>query len=118
MAHPRKFYLCFISAVLESFRSSGEFMIPKSALAVCLVFFSTICAAQTPPPFVALGDSLGEGDQSADANQLTQPNVYLNRIATQMGVPFALPLIQTCPLCFVGEVNGSRYRIDPWVVTP
>ena len=93
-------------------------MISKSALAFSLVFFSTICAAQAPPPFVALGDSLGEGDQSADANQLTQPNVYLNLIATQMGVPFALPLIQTCPLCYVGEVNSSRYRINPSVMTP
>jgi lysophospholipase L1-like esterase len=92
-------------------------VIHKSLLAVSLTIFLRIGAAQTPPPFVALGDSLGEGDQSADANQLTQPNVYLNLIATQMGVPFALPLIQTSPLGVVGE-TFNRSRINPSVMTP
>ncbi len=53
-------------------------------------------------PFIAMGDSIGEGVQSGDANRATQPNSYLNLIARQMAVPFPLPLIHTTPISFVG----------------
>jgi phospholipase/lecithinase/hemolysin len=76
-----------------------------------------ICPAQAPPPFVGLGDSIGEGVQSADANERTQPNTYLNLIAEQMGVPFALPLIKTSPIGYVGETT-NRSRINASVETP
>jgi len=92
-------------------------MFRKTVPAVCLAALSVVCAAQTPPPFVALGDSLGEGVQSADANQRTQPRGYLNLIAKQMGVPFALPLIKTSHVGAVGSPNG-RSRIDLSVMTP
>ena len=46
------------------------------------------------PVYVALGDSLGEGVQSADASYRTQPFSYPNLIAAQMGVNFPLPLIK------------------------
>ena len=65
-----------------------------------------------PPPFVALGDSLSEGVQSADANGATQPQTYLARFAAQMGVAFPLPLIKTSPLGVVGSTTG-RSRWNP-----
>lgn len=50
-------------------------------------------ADRNAPVLMGLGDSLGQGVQSADASSLSQPHSYLNRIATQMGVTFELPLI-------------------------
>jgi len=86
------------------------------ALSLCVVvnlYLATLSLAQTaPPPFVGLGDSLGEGVQSADANQKTQPNGYLNLIAAQMGVSFPLPLIKTSPVGLVGYTT-HRSRINP-----
>jgi len=69
-----------------------------------------------PPAYVALGDSLGEGVQSADASYRSQPFSYVNRIAAQLGVNFPLPLIKDGPLTTVFSVNG-RTRIDPTVAT-
>jgi len=69
-----------------------------------------------PPGYVALGDSLGEGVQSADASYRSQPYSYVNHIATQLGVTFPLPLIQDGPFTTVESVSG-RTRIDPSVET-
>src|SRR5262249_17054376 len=80
-------------------------------LALCLGL-ATYATAGNTPPLVGLGDSIGEGAQSADANSLTQPNGYLNLLATQMGVPFPLPLIRTRPTGVAGETR-NRARIDP-----
>jgi len=93
----------------------------KLTLALCLASVSQAVslaqvAAAGPPIFVGLGDSIGEGVQSADANHRTQPNTYLNRIAQQLAVPFPLPLIQTNPAGFVGE-TFNRSRIDPTLET-
>jgi hypothetical protein len=78
---------------------------PKPFLNLAAVFLTSLSLhAQTPPPFIGLGDSLGEGVQSLDAAFQTQPNGYLNLVATQMGVPFPLPLIQTGPLGVVENV--------------
>ena len=71
--------------------------------------------AQTPPPLVGLGDSLGEGVQSYDAAFQTQVNGYLNLIAGQMGVAFPLPLIETGPLGVVDNVF-DRYRLNPFAL--
>jgi lysophospholipase L1-like esterase len=68
--------------------------------------------AQPPPPMVGLGDSLGEGVQSADASRRTQPYGYLPLFARQMGVSFPLPLIQSGPFGFVG-VTSNRSRVNP-----
>jgi phospholipase/lecithinase/hemolysin len=77
--------------------------------------FVSLAWAQ-PPAYVALGDSLGEGVQSADASYRTQPYSYVNIIATQLGANFPLPLIQDGPLTTVFSVKG-RTRIDPTVAT-
>ena len=69
-----------------------------------------------PPAYVALGDSLGEGVQSADASYRTQPYSFVNVIAKQLGVDFPLPLIQDGPFTSVPSVKG-RTRIDPAVAT-
>ncbi len=66
----------------------------------------------TSPPFIAMGDSLGEGVQSADASTRTQPFTFLNLVARQMGVTFPLPLIQSGALGIIGEVT-NRSRVDP-----
>src|ERR1700678_1597463 len=69
-----------------------------------------------PPAYVAPGDSLGEGVQSADASYRTQPYSFVNVIAKQLGVDFPIPLIQDGPLTSVLSVKG-RTRIDPTVAT-
>jgi lysophospholipase L1-like esterase len=80
-------------------------------LAVFFAFLGILFAQTSPPPFVALGDSLSEGVQSADANAATQPQSYLARFAAQMGVAFPLPLIRTSPTGVVGSTNGrSRWN--------
>ncbi len=61
---------------------------------------------------VGIGDSLGEGDQSANAFTDSQQQTYLNYVAIQAKVPLQLPLIQSNPLGFVGLVN-NRSRISP-----
>jgi len=66
------------------------------------------------PAYVALGDSLGEGVQSADASYRTQPFSYVKRIADQLSVKFPLPLIEDGPFTTIFSVNG-RTRIAPSV---
>jgi hypothetical protein len=61
---------------------------------------------------IALGDSIGEGVQSADASMDSQRAAYLNWIAFKLGVPFGLPLIQSWPL---GNVSSRQFR---WRVRP
>lgn len=82
-------------------------------LVIALVFVAVSWTARADsPPLIGLGDSIGEGMQSADANSATQPNTYLALIAAQMGDPFPLPLIRTSPWGVVGSTSG-RSRIDP-----
>jgi hypothetical protein len=59
-----------------------------------------------------MGDSIGEGVQSADATWQTQPHSYLNLVAQQMGVSFPLPLIVGTPLSEIFTVSG-RARLNP-----
>ena len=83
-----------------------------------LIFALSVAALAwaQPPAYVALGDSLGEGVQSADASYRTQPYSYVNLIATQLGANIALPLIQDGAFTTIFSVNG-RTRIDPGVET-
>jgi len=86
----------------------------RSALLVAvfgLVLLSAPAAAQTGPLFVGLGDSIGEGVQSGDANAATQPYSFFHLMAWRMGAAFPLPLIQTNPFGAVGSTDG-RSRID------
>jgi lysophospholipase L1-like esterase len=83
------------------------------SLSVVLGFSLLVPAgAQAQTPLVGLGDSLGEGVQSGDANEYTQPFSYLALMAQQIGVPFPLPLIWTSPIGVVGSVIG-RDRMRP-----
>jgi phospholipase/lecithinase/hemolysin len=69
-------------------------------------------ALAQPPALLGIGDSLGEGVQSANAFQESQPNSYLNRVARQMGVPLAQPLLSTSLFASVFADSG-RARISP-----
>ncbi len=60
---------------------------------------------------MGIGDSLGEGDQSANAFTLSQQQSYVNYVATQAKVPLNLPLITSGKFGFVGLTNG-RTRTD------
>ncbi len=88
------------------------------ALILVVVHFSVLqpnpVGAQSGPRLVGLGDSLGEGVQSADANTATQPWSIPNIIAWRMGASFPLPLIRTNPFGVVGSMSG-RSRVDPTV---
>jgi phospholipase/lecithinase/hemolysin len=64
------------------------------------------------PALVGIGDSLGEGVQSANAFEESQPNTYLNRFASQMGVSFAQPLLSTSLFASISTDTG-RARLSP-----
>jgi lysophospholipase L1-like esterase len=87
-------------------------MLKKAIFGLVFMAFATAGFAQTPPNFVALGDSLGEGVQSADADTATQPHGYLALFAQQMDAAFPLPLIDSGPLGVVGSTS-ERSRQDP-----
>lgn len=62
---------------------------------------------------LGMGDSIGAGVQSADANLRTQPTSYLNLIARQINSSFTLPLILSGPFGVVGDTS-SRSRLFPF----
>ena len=62
---------------------------------ILLLTLSTVPAASAEVPFVGMGDSIGEGVQSGDASESTQPFNFLNLIALRLGTSFPLPLIRT-----------------------
>jgi hypothetical protein len=72
--------------------------------------------AQLPRPILmGMGDSLGEGVQSGDASEFTQPNGYLNVIATHLSAYLPLPCISTTALGQQQDLTG-RTRISPFDV--
>ncbi len=80
-------------------------------LPICLFASLSAGFGQTATHYMGIGDSLGEGDQSANAFTLSQPQTYLNYVATQAGFPFVQPLISSTSVGFVGSSVG-RARID------
>jgi lysophospholipase L1-like esterase len=82
--------------------------------AAVLTAASLSASGAQPLLFLGLGDSIGEGVQSADANARTQPCGYLNLVARQIGVPFPLPLIGVNPAGVVGTTEVRR-RLAPYV---
>ena len=68
-------------------------------------------AAQPPVSFVGMGDSIGEGVQSADASEATQGFSFINLIAWRMGTDLSLPFIRTNLFGAVGNTDG-RSRIN------
>lgn len=83
-----------------------------------LVLGLTACAVKAPrlpgdaARMLGMGDSIGEGVQSADASLRTQPFSYLKLLARQIRVPFSLPLIKSGPLGVVGDTS-NRSRLVP-----
>src|SRR6516164_844154 len=80
-----------------------------------LFVFSSVALAQISPTVAALGDSIGEGVQSADATTRTQPYQFSNLIAQQFGLPFTQPLIDGGVLTNIFSTQG-RTRVDPSLV--
>ncbi|MEJ5364154.1 MAG: SGNH/GDSL hydrolase family protein [Desulfosoma sp.] len=66
------------------------------------------------PALMVMGDSLGEGVQSADANLRTQPNSYAVWVARRAGINLILPYIVSGPLGTVGDTS-VRYRLFPYL---
>jgi hypothetical protein len=83
------------------------------ALATALAILAApFAAGAATTPLVGIGDSLGEGVQSANAFAASQKNAYLNRVATQMDVPFAQPLMSSSVIGSVFYDTG-RARLSP-----
>lgn len=83
-------------------------------LCICLyIYFSPVVYGEAPI-MIGLGDSIGEGVQSVDANLRTQPFSYLSLLAEQLGVDFPLPLIRSSPIGIVGD-SRLRVRLNPSV---
>lgn len=94
--------------------SPGLVPLALAATVVGVFFSGTVSARGERPLLVGMGDSSGEGVQSADASYRTQPFTYVSWVARKMGAPFPLPYIVSGPFGFVGE-TGSRFRFDPTV---
>lgn len=89
----------------------------KSAFFVGLLLSGLAGTVQSggAPMLLGMGDSIGEGVQSADANFRTQRFGYLNLLARQMDVHFRLPLIKSGPLGVVNDTE-RRSRLFPSIV--
>jgi len=74
--------------------------------------FSAAVAQSASPALIGIGDSLGEGVQSDNAFRESQPNTYLNRFATQLGVAFPQPLLSTSIVASINSDSG-RSRLSP-----
>ncbi len=74
--------------------------------------FSFSATGTEVPTMVGLGDSIGEGVQSIDANLRTQTFCYLNLLAAQLGADFPLPLIRSNPIGIIGN-TALRTRLNP-----
>jgi hypothetical protein len=72
---------------------------------------STPAAAQAPVPLVGMGDSIGEGVQSADASEAMQGFSFISLIGWQMGTDLSLPFIRTNFFGAVGNTDG-RTRLN------
>jgi lysophospholipase L1-like esterase len=86
----------------------------KAIASIASVVLLVSTAAWAQAPLVGLGDSIGEGVQSADASEHTQPFAFLPVMARQIGVRFPLPLIATNPVGVIGSTVG-RIRINPFL---
>jgi hypothetical protein len=81
-------------------------------LALCIIYCNVSFVYAQVPVMLGLGDSLGEGVQSADASFRTQPYSYLSVLARRIGIPFPLPWIWSSYLGVVGDTS-NRSRIYP-----
>jgi hypothetical protein len=83
---------------------------------VCLAVLCYSSVQAQRPALVGMGDSIGEGVQSADANLKTQPFSYLKFLARQTGIDFPLPFISISPFGAVGDTI-LRSRLWPDIPT-
>jgi hypothetical protein len=81
---------------------------------VCLWVPGYALAKAQGPLMVGMGDSIGAGVQSADANLWTQRFSYLKLIANQMGARFPLPYVKSSKLGVVGDTI-FRDRVYPGI---
>jgi GDSL-like lipase/acylhydrolase family protein len=86
-------------------------MVLAAVVAASIALQTTQSTAQSQVLFVGMGDSIGEGVQSGDANEVTQPFSFLNLMALHMGASFPLPMIRTGLFGAVGSTDG-RSRVD------
>ncbi len=95
---------------LHVFTKTKRFL-SLSLLGLAVVFIPAgSIAAQ--PGIIAMGDSLGEGVQAADAAWQTQVFSYLNWVSYQMDGDLSLPYIKTNLFGIVGNTE-DRSRIFP-----
>ena len=80
-------------------------------LSLCFLILC-LSTANAQVPLLGLGDSIGEGVQSADASWRTQLFSYLKWLGHKMEVSFPSPLIQTGLFGVVGDTE-IRSRLDP-----
>ena len=85
----------------------------SSVVILFILFYSLGLAQAQGPLMIGLGDSIGEGVQSADANFATQPYCYLNLLAGRIGFGINLPLIETSLTGMVGDTS-NRSRLSPF----
>ena len=82
---------------------------------VCLGILIFSSAQAQGPIIIGMGDSVGEGVQSADASLRTQRFSYLTFLAQQMGIRFPLPFIRSSPIGIVGD---TIFRCRLWPDVP
>ena len=82
-------------------------------VAISLLSYGAPMGAQSAgPTFIGLGDSIGEGVQSADASVQTQPFSFIHIISLLAGAPVPLPYIRGGLFSSVDAIDG-RSRLAP-----
>ena len=85
---------------------------------ILLLTLSTVPAASAQVPFVGMGDSIGEGVQSGDASESTQPFNFLNLIALRLGTSFPLLSFERASLGLWATrplVPASTRTLQAWI---
>ena len=85
---------------------------------ILLLTLSTVLTASAQVQFVGIGDSIGEGVQSGDASEATQPFNFLHLIALRLGTSFPSPLIRTSVFGTVEKrplVPASTRTLPAWI---
>ena len=87
-------------------------------LCLCIALFGASVTAQVPSfPIISLGDSLGEGVQSGDANDTTQYYSYASIVNLVLGTHFPLPLIDSHSLG-IGTSHTLEHFVQQNLLAP
>lgn len=95
------------SLIMVVSKRTGEILV----IWVCIGILMFSSAQAQGPIIIGMGDSIGEGVQSADASLRTQRFSYLTFLAQQMGIRFPLPFIRSSPIGIVGD---TIFRCRLW----